>query len=102
MQAVVVMYSCRESMGTTVVHPEPAHFPALSGGGTSPALATIGRAVKILGQIYSKEDLYVDGDLEGTLELANHKLTIGPNATVHAAVKAREIVVLGTIQGNVE
>ena len=101
MLAVVVLYSCRESMGT-MVHPERAQVPALSSDGTSPALATIGRAVKIFGQIYSKEDLYVDGDLEGTLEVVNHKLTIGPNATVHAGVKAREIVVSGTIQGNME
>ena len=64
--------------------------------------ATIGKAVKIVGQIYSKEELYVDGDLEGTLEALEHKLTIGPNGTVHASVKAREVVVLGTIQGNVE
>jgi len=64
--------------------------------------ASIGKAVKIVGQIYSKEDLYVDGDLEGTVEALEHKLTIGPNGTVHAAVKAREVVALGTIQGNVE
>jgi len=63
--------------------------------------ATIGRAVKIVGQIYSKEDLYISGELEGTLEIVDHKLTISPDATVHADVKAREIVVLGTIQGNV-
>ena len=64
--------------------------------------ATIGKAVKIIGQIYSKEELYVDGDVEGTLEAQEHKLTIGPNGTVHAGIKAREVVVLGTIQGNVE
>jgi cytoskeletal protein CcmA (bactofilin family) len=68
-------------------------------GGSS---ATIGKAVKINGQIHSKEDLYVDGDVEGTVEAPDHKLTIGPNGTVHAAVKAREVVALGTIQGNVE
>src|SRR5438045_3791477 len=64
--------------------------------------ATIGKAVKIVGQIYSKEDLYVDGDVEGTVEAMEHKLTIGPNGTVHAGVKAREVAVLGNIQGNVE
>lgn len=64
--------------------------------------ATIGKAVKINGQIHSKEDLYVDGDVEGTVEAPEHKLTIGPNGHVHAAVKAREVVALGTIQGNVE
>jgi len=64
--------------------------------------ATIGKAVKIVGQIYSKEDLFVDGDLEGTLEALDHKVTIGPNGTVHAAVKAREVDARGTIHGNVE
>src|SRR3954463_13188911 len=64
--------------------------------------ATIGKAVKIVGQIHSKEDLFVDGDVEGTVEAPDHKLTIGPNGTVHATVKAREVVALGTIQGNVE
>lgn len=64
--------------------------------------ASIGKAVRVVGQIYSKEDLFVDGDLEGTVEALEHKLTIGPNGRVHATVKAREVVVLGTIQGNVE
>jgi len=64
--------------------------------------ATIGKAVKIVGQIFSREDLFVDGDVEGTIELIEHKLTIGPNGKVHAGVKAREVVALGAIQGNVE
>ena len=64
--------------------------------------ATIGKAVKIVGQIFSREDLFVDGDVEGTIELMEHKLTIGPNGNVHAGVKAREVVALGAIQGNVE
>ena len=67
-------------------------------GGT----ASIGKAVKIAGQIYSREDLFVDGDVEGSIELLENKLTIGPNGKVHSGVKAREIVVLGAIQGNVE
>jgi cytoskeletal protein CcmA (bactofilin family) len=64
--------------------------------------ATIGKAVKVVGQIYSKEDLIVDGDLEGTVEALEHNLTIGPNGTVHADVKAREVAVLGSLQGDVE
>ena len=64
--------------------------------------ATIGKAVKIVGQIFSKEDLFVDGDVEGTVEALEHKLTIGPHGTVHATVKAREVVAQGTVQGNVE
>src|SRR5947208_2037666 len=84
---------------TTPVSSMPqGRFEPDSRGGS----ATIGKAVKIVGQIYSKEDLYVDGDLEGTVEAMEHKLTIGPNGTVHASVKAREVVALGSIQGNVE
>jgi cytoskeletal protein CcmA (bactofilin family) len=64
--------------------------------------ASIGKAVKIAGQIYSREDLYVDGDVEGTIELMDHKLTVGPNGKVHAGIKAREVVALGAVQGNVE
>ncbi len=76
----------------------PARMDNESRGGT----ASIGKAVKIAGQIFSREDLYVDGDVEGTIELMEHKLTIGPNGKVHAGVKAREVVALGAIQGNVE
>jgi cytoskeletal protein CcmA (bactofilin family) len=72
--------------------------PDISRGGS----ASIGKAVKIVGQIFSREDLFVDGDVEGTIELMEHKLTIGPNGKVHAGVKAREVVALGSIQGNVE
>ena len=64
--------------------------------------ATIGKAVKINGQIFSKEDLYIDGDVEGTVELHENKLTIGPNGRVQATVRARDVVVLGAIHGNVE
>src|SRR5579872_699186 len=63
---------------------------------------SIGKSVKVVGQIYSKEDLFVDGTVEGTLEASEHKLTIGPHGSIQDAVKAREVLVLGTIQGNVE
>src|ERR1051326_5086433 len=64
--------------------------------------ATIGKGVRIVGQIYSKEDLIVDGDLEGTVEALGHKLTIGPSGPVHADVKPHDVAVLGTVQGNVQ
>ncbi len=64
--------------------------------------ASIGKSVMIKGQIISREDLYLDGELEGTVELQEHRLTIGPNGRVQANVKAREIVVIGTMHGNVE
>ena len=64
--------------------------------------ATIGKAVKIVGQIFSKEDLYVDGEIEGTVEAMENKLTIGPHGTAKAGIKAREVVLQGSLQGNVE
>jgi cytoskeletal protein CcmA (bactofilin family) len=64
--------------------------------------ATIGKAVMVKGQIFSREDLVIDGEVEGTVEAHDHRVTVGPNGKVQAGVKAREIVVLGSIQGNVE
>lgn len=69
---------------------------------TSNNAAVIGKSVIVKGQIYSREDLTIDGEVEGTVELQEHRLTIGPNGKVTAAIKAREIVVLGTVHGNVE
>lgn len=64
--------------------------------------ATIGKGVSITGQIYSREDLIIDGEIDGTIEANEHKITIGPNGKVKAAIKAKDIVVLGAVQGNVE
>jgi cytoskeletal protein CcmA (bactofilin family) len=64
--------------------------------------ASIGKSVTIKGQIFSREDLVVDGEIEGAIELNDHRLTVGPNGRVRAGIKAREIVVLGSIEGNVE
>lgn len=64
--------------------------------------ATLGKNVTVKGQIFSREDLTIDGEVEGTVECQEHRLTIGPNGRVHAGLKAREIVIYGSIQGNVE
>src|ERR1700681_4159644 len=64
--------------------------------------AIIGKSVVLKGQIYGREDLTIDGEVEGTVELQEHRLTIGPSGKVVATIKAREIVVLGTVHGNIE
>jgi cytoskeletal protein CcmA (bactofilin family) len=65
--------------------------------------AFIGKSVIVKGNIFSREDLYVDGELEGSVELQEHRLTIGTHGKIQSTgVKAREIVVLGTVHGNVE
>jgi len=64
--------------------------------------AVLGKSVIVKGQILSREDLTIDGEVEGTVEMQEHRLTIGPNGKVRASVKAREVVVLGTLHGNVD
>ena len=64
--------------------------------------AVLGKSVIVKGQIFSREDLTIDGEVEGTVELQEHRLTVGPNGKVRASIKARELVVLGTIHGDVE
>ena len=64
--------------------------------------ATIGKSVLIKGQILSKEDLVIDGNVEGSVEAHENRITIGPNGRVVANVKARDVVVLGQLKGNIE
>jgi len=64
--------------------------------------AALGKNVTVKGQIFAREDLTIDGEVEGTVECHEHRLTIGPNARVQAALKAREIIIQGSIQGNVD
>jgi cytoskeletal protein CcmA (bactofilin family) len=62
----------------------------------------IGKSVVIRGELSGSEDLYIDGDVEGTITLEESRLTIGPNAKVRADIHVREIVVFGQLTGNVQ
>ena len=84
-------------MSTLPSRPTDARSDVVRGGA-----AVIGKSVVLKGQIYGREDLTIDGEVEGTVELQEHRLTIGPNGKVVATIKAREIVVLGTVHGNIE
>jgi cytoskeletal protein CcmA (bactofilin family) len=63
--------------------------------------ARIGKTIVICGEVKGKEDLIVDGRVEGTVSLAENRLTIGPNANVAADLSAKDVLVLGRVQGNV-
>jgi cytoskeletal protein CcmA (bactofilin family) len=63
--------------------------------------ASIGPAMTIKGEIRAREELLVDGDVEGLLE-SHSLLTVGPNGKVKANIKAREVVIYGSVRGNVE
>ena len=64
--------------------------------------ATIGKSVQVRGEVKGSEDLLVDGMVEGTITLTESRLTIGPNAKVKANVSARDVVVVGSLTGDVE
>lgn len=63
--------------------------------------ARIGKTVTIRGEVKGNEDLIVDGRLEGTVSLAESRLTIGPNANVAADLTAKDVLIQGRVQGNV-
>jgi cytoskeletal protein CcmA (bactofilin family) len=62
----------------------------------------IGKSVIIRGGLSGNEDLFIDGDVEGTVTLPESRLTIGPNARVKADVSAREVVIFGHLTGNIQ
>src|SRR6202023_3631562 len=63
--------------------------------------AHIGKSVIIKGELSGSEDLYVDGQVEGTIELQGNSLTVGPNGQLRANVNAKNVVVQGRLEGNV-
>jgi cytoskeletal protein CcmA (bactofilin family) len=63
-------------------------------------IAHIGKSVVVRGELSGSEDLFVDGEVEGSIELRGNSLTIGPNGRVKANVNARDIVVQGKVDGN--
>jgi cytoskeletal protein CcmA (bactofilin family) len=60
----------------------------------------IGKSVTIRGELSGNEDLYVDGDIEGSITLSEHGLTIGPHAKVRADLYVKDVVVFGTVNGD--
>jgi cytoskeletal protein CcmA (bactofilin family) len=62
----------------------------------------IGKTVIIRGEISGKEDLYLDCDTEGTITLPENRLTLGPEARVVANLTVRDLIVFGTLTGNIQ
>jgi len=63
-------------------------------------LATIGKSVVIKGELSGSEDLYIDGRVEGSIDLRNSNLTVGPNGDVKASISAKAIVIQGKVDGS--
>jgi len=63
--------------------------------------AHIGRSVIVKGELSGSEDLYIDGQVEGTIELRGNNLTIGPHGQVKANINAKDVMVQGKLDGNI-
>jgi cytoskeletal protein CcmA (bactofilin family) len=64
-------------------------------------IVNIGKSVVIKGELNGSEDLTIEGHVEGTIQLRDHVLTIGPNGRIKAQVFAKAVIVLGEVNGNV-
>ncbi|GIU78473.1 MAG: hypothetical protein KatS3mg005_1711 [Bryobacteraceae bacterium] len=82
--------------------PMATHPTRTADFGTVRSGALIGKSLTITGEIRGEEDLVIDGKLEGDVDLPQHRLTIGPSGVLQGKIRAREIVVYGTVQGNLQ
>ena len=71
-----------------------------SGNSESRERATIGKSVVIKGEVSGSEDLYFDGKVEGSIDLRNHSVTVGPSGNVKAGITAKSIMIQGKVDGS--
>ncbi|GAC1630182.1 MAG: hypothetical protein NVS9B14_00490 [Candidatus Acidiferrum sp.] len=83
----------------TVVPAGNSNNTATSMQVSSRATACISQGIRIKGEVSGKEDLFIDGSLEGKLDLSGASVTVGPNGKVKADIQAAEIIVRGNVQG---
>ncbi|HTW44469.1 MAG TPA: polymer-forming cytoskeletal protein [Acidobacteriaceae bacterium] len=87
--------------------PQTSSFepPARTSTASAPAVAgdqaTIGKSLVVKGEVTGSESLFIDGKVEGAINLPGNRVTVGRNGQVSANITAREIVVLGKVRGNV-
>lgn len=77
--------------------PAPAHTPTPAAAGST----LIGTSVSIRGDIVSGEDLYVNGSVEGTLQVDQNRVSVGPRGKVRASITAREVLIQGAVEGDI-
>ncbi len=78
----------------------PAPAPRMTAQPASSEQATIGKSLVIKGEVTGSESLYIDGRVEGSINLPGNRVTVGRNGVVSANITAREIVVQGKVRGN--
>jgi cytoskeletal protein CcmA (bactofilin family) len=101
--------SVRPASGQPTTAPQP-HAPVQTGASSPRSdashsmekdIVNIGKSVVIKGELNGSEDLTIEGHVEGTIQLRDHVLTIGPNGKIKAQVFAKSVIVLGEVTGNV-
>jgi cytoskeletal protein CcmA (bactofilin family) len=80
---------------------EPAAGASRSSATFARDVVNIGKSVVIKGELSGSEDLTIEGQVEGKIELRQNVLTIGPNGKIKAQVFAKSVIVLGEVVGNV-
>jgi cytoskeletal protein CcmA (bactofilin family) len=89
---------------TPVAPTQPVHAstaPQPEGRRNERDVVNIGKSVVIKGELDGSEDLTIEGQVEGKIQLKDHVLTIGPNGKIKATVFAKAVIVLGEVSGNV-
>jgi cytoskeletal protein CcmA (bactofilin family) len=71
------------------------------GDGIETRAAHLGRSVCVKGEITASEDLTIEGQVDGRIDLPDHMLTVGPNATICSDVTAKVVMIFGTVLGSV-
>ena len=81
---------------------ERGHIPhSLSQEGTSGGKTIIGQHIAIEGSIRGKENLLIEGALKGSIDLAEHQVTVGPKGQVEAEIHAKDVTISGRMVGNI-
>ncbi len=83
---------------------EPVDRPevGMESAGKVSEVTVIGQAMTIRGSIQSEESLHIDGELDGSLDMPEFRLTVGPNGRVRANTRAREVEVRGALTGDID
>jgi cytoskeletal protein CcmA (bactofilin family) len=79
----------------------PSAVPATATSQSPTDQATIGKSLVVKGEVTGSESLYIDGKVEGAINLPGNRVTVGRNGQVSANISAREVVVLGKVKGNI-
>jgi cytoskeletal protein CcmA (bactofilin family) len=83
-----------------VIH-EPTPSSTSPASPTAADPATIGKSLQIKGEVIGSESLYIDGSVEGAINLPHNRVTVSRDAQVSANITAREVVVFGKVSGNI-